>query len=246
MATDFAHREGLGRLLRYESSVTEKGKVTSLAEYVKRMPGDQKEIYYLLAPNREAAESSPYYEVFRSRGYEVLFVDDPWDEFVMEHLHEFDTKTLRAAEKADLDIVAPPAAGGALSDEDARALAGWFKEKLGDRVGAVRASKRLVSSPAVVVDADRMMTAGMRRIIKAVQKDRTAVPDAVQDLEINPRHPIIVRLGAMRRSDEGLAVTVAEQVLDNARVAAGLLDDPRAMLGRLNDLLERVLGAKDS
>jgi molecular chaperone HtpG len=176
----------------------------------------------------------------------VLFLDDPWDEFVMEHLHRFDGKTLSAAEKADLDIVAPPAAEGALSDAEAGALAGWFKEKLGDRVGAVRASKRLVNSPAVVVDADRMITAGMRRILKAVQKDKAAVPDAVQDLEINPRHAIIARLDAIRRTDEALAVIVAEQVLDNARVAAGLLEDPRAMLGRLNDLLERLLKAKES
>jgi TNF receptor-associated protein 1 len=246
VVTDFTHREGLGRLLRYESSVTDKGAMTSLADYVKRMPGDQTEIYYLLAPNREAAESSPYYEVFGARGCEVLFVDDPWDEFVMEHLRLFDGKTLRAAEKADLDIVAPPAAEGALSDAEAGALAGWFKEKLGDRVGAVRTSKRLVSSPALVTDADRLMTAGMRRILKAVQKDKAAVPNAVQDFEINPRHPILVRLDGMRRTDEALAVTVAEQLLDNARVAAGLLDDPRTMLGRLNDLLERVLRARDS
>jgi hypothetical protein len=124
---------------------------------------------------------------------------------------------------------------------DAAALAGWFKQKLGDRVGAVRASKRLVTSPAVVVDADRMITAGMRRVLKAMQKDKAAVPDATLDLEINPRHAVIVRLDAMRRTDEALAATVAEQVLDNARVAAGLLDDPRTMLGRLNTLLERVL-----
>jgi molecular chaperone HtpG len=243
VAIDFGHREPLGRLLRYESSVTEKGKLTSLADYVKRMPGDQKEIFYLLAPNREAAESSPYFEVFKSRGYEVLFLDDPWDEFVMDHLHQVDGKPLRAAEKADLDIVAPPAAEGALGETEAGALAAWFKEKLGDRVGAVRASRRLVTSPAVVVDADRMITAGMRRVLKAVQKDKAAVPDATLDLEINPRHAVIVRLEAMRRTDEALAATVAEQVLDNARVAAGLLDDPRTMLGRLNALLERVLTA---
>jgi HSP90 family molecular chaperone len=85
----------------------------------------------------------------------------------------------------------------------------------------------------------------MRRILRAVQKDKTAIPDAVQDLEINPRHPIIVRLDAMRLADEALAVTVAEQLLDNARVAAGLLNDPRTMLERLNGLLERVLKAKE-
>jgi TNF receptor-associated protein 1 len=241
VATDFGHREPLAKLLRYESSITEKGKLTSLAEYVKRMPSDQKEIYYLLAPNREAAESSPYFEVFQSRGFEVLFLQDPIDEFVMEHLHEFETKPVRAAEQAELDAVAPPFAANALSDFDAEALAGWLKDTLGDRVGKVRPSKRLVNSPAVVIDADRIMTTGMRRILKAVQKDKGGVPDAKQDLEINPRHPIVVGLQKTRATDQALAEKVAQQLLDNALVAAGLLEDPRAMLARLNELLERVL-----
>ncbi|HEY3381787.1 MAG TPA: molecular chaperone HtpG [Vicinamibacterales bacterium] len=241
VATDFVHREVLGRLLRFESSAQPKGTLTSLADYVKRMRGDQKDVYYLLAPSREAAESSPYFEVFQSRGYEVLFLQDPIDEFVMEHLHEFDRKPLRAAEKADLAVADPLVAGVGLSDFDAEALAGWLKETLADRVGAVRPSKRLVNSPAVVVDADRMMTSGMRRMLRAVQKDKDEVPDAKQDLEVNPRHPIIVGLQKMRGSDNVLAVKVAQQLLDNALVAAGLLDDPRAMLARLNELLERVL-----
>jgi TNF receptor-associated protein 1 len=241
VATDFAHRDALGKLLRYESSVLAKGTLTALAEYVKRMPSDQKEIFYLLAPSREAAESSPYFEVFQSRGFEVLFLQDPLDEFVMEHLHEFDGKALRAAEKSEIDAVAPPFAANALSDFDAEALAGWLKDTLADRVAAVRPSKRLVNSPAVVIDADRMMTTGMRRILKAMQKDKEALPDAKPDLEINPQHAIIVGLQKARASDQALAVKVAEQLLDNALVAAGLLEDPRAMLARLNELLERVL-----
>jgi molecular chaperone HtpG len=244
VATDFIHREALGTLLRYESSATEKGKLTSLADYVKRMPADQKEIFYLLAPNRESAESSPYYEVFQARSFEVLFLQDPWDEFVMEHLHEFDRKPLRAAEKAELELGTPPAVEGALSDDAAEALAKWLKEKLGDRVGAVRVSKRLVNSPAIVLESDRTLTSSMRRILKTVQKDADAKAEGKQDLELNPRHPIIVRLDAMRRTDEALATKVAEQVHDNARVAAGLLDDPRTMLKRLNELLEQVLTAK--
>ena len=243
VATDFTHRDALGKLLRYESSTTEKGKLTGLADYVKRMPSDQKEIFYLLAPNRETAEGSPYYEVFQSRGYEVLFLADPWDEFVMEHLHEFDGKQLRAAEKAELDITPPAAAEGSLTDAEAEALAKWLKEKLADRVGAVRVSKRLVNSPAVVVESDRTLTSSMRKILKAVQKDKEA-PEAKQDLELNPRHTVIVRLDKMRQTDEALATKVAEQVHDNARVAADLLDDPRAMLKRLNELLEQVLTAK--
>jgi molecular chaperone HtpG len=244
VASDYTHREALGRLLRYESSVTEKGKLTSLADYVKRMGSEQKEIFYLLAPNRETAESSPYYEVFQSRGWEVLFLQDPWDEFVMEHLHEFDKKPLRAAEKAELDINPPPSAEGTLSDADAAALAAWVKEKLGDRVGAVRVSKRLVNSPAVVLESDRHLTSSMKRILKSIQKDKDVLPDSKPDLELNPRHTVIVRLNQMRQTDEPLAAKVAEQVFDNARVAAGLLDDPRLMLKRLNELLEQVLTTK--
>jgi|WetSurMetagenome_2_1015567.scaffolds.fasta_scaffold78538_1 TNF receptor-associated protein 1 len=243
VATDFGHREALSRLLRYESSVLDKGTLTSLADYVNRMPSDQAEVYYLLAPSREAAESSPYFEAFKSRGFEVLFLQDPIDEFVMEHLHEFGGKPLRAAEQAEIDAVSPPFSANALSDFDAEALAGWLKDTLGDRVGKVRPSKRLVDSPAVVVDADRVMTTGMRRILKAVQKDQGGAADAKQDLEINPRHPIVVGLHKVKAADQALAEKVAQQLFDNALVAAGLLEDPRAMLARLNELLERVLQA---
>lgn len=240
VVTDFTHKEALGKLLRFESSTTEKGKLTSLADYVKRMPSEQKEIYCLLATNRAAAEASPYFEVFRDRKFEVLFLYDAWDEFVTDHLHTFEGKPLKLAEKAELNVNEPKK-DGALSEEAAKALAQWLKESLGDKVGEVRASQRLVDSPAVVVDSDKFMTANMRRIMKAMRKDGDADEPVKHDLEINPAHPIITRLEAVRQKDAGLAVSVAEQVLDNARVAAGLLEDPRTMLNRLNQLLEKVL-----
>ncbi|HEX4350500.1 MAG TPA: molecular chaperone HtpG [Verrucomicrobiae bacterium] len=243
VVTDFTHKEALGKLLRYESSTMDQGKLTSLADYVKRMPSDQKEIYCLLAANRGAAEASPYFEVFHERKWEVLFLYDAWDEFVMEHLHTFEGKTLRLAEKADLNLSAKK--DGALSEDAAKTLAQWLKETLGDKVNEVRVSHRLVESPAVVVDADKFMTSSMRRIMKAMkQEGQGAGPDlatAKHDFEINPAHPIMARLDAMRQKDAALAGSVAEQILDNARVAAGLLEDPRAMLTRLNTLLERVL-----
>jgi TNF receptor-associated protein 1 len=239
VVTDFTHKEALGKLLRFESSTTDAGKLTSLADYVKRMGSEQKEIYCLLAPNRAAAEASPYFEVFKERKFEVLFLFDPWDEFVMEHLHEFDGKPLKLAEKADLNLSTKK--DGALSEDAAKALATWLKETLGDKVGEVRVSQRLVESPAVVVDADKFMTASMRRIMKAMKQEGPGTNAAKHDFEINPAHPIISRLDAMRQQDAPLAASVAEQILDNARVAAGLLEDPRAMLTRLNQLLEKVL-----
>ncbi len=240
VVTDFTHKEALGKLLRFESSSLDKGKLTSLADYVKRMSADQKEIFCLLTPNRAAAESSPYFEVFRERKWEVLFLFDPWDEFVVEHLHTFDGKTLKLAEKADLNL-SETKKESALSEDAAKSLTQWLKESLGDKVGEVRVSQRLVESPAVVVDADKHMTASMRRMMKAMKQDAAIGAPMKADLEINPAHPIMARLGAMRQKDAALAASVAEQILDNARVAAGLLDDPRTMLHRLNQLLEKVL-----
>ena len=239
VANDWSHREALAKLLRCESSHTEKGKSTSLTDYVSRMPEDQKEIYYLIAPNREAAEASPYFEVFREKKYEVLFLFAPQDEFVMEHLREFDKKRLVAAEKADLKLDEPSAA--TLSEEEGRLLANFVKERLGDRVAEVRVSKRLVGSPAVVVDSDAHLTSSMRRVMKMMNREGGPTLDAKPDLELNPQNPMIAQLEKIRHTDAALAGEVAEQVFDNALVAAGLLDDPRAMLGRLNSLLEKLL-----
>ncbi|MFO1486976.1 MAG: molecular chaperone HtpG [Verrucomicrobiota bacterium] len=240
VVTDFTHKEALGKLLRFESSTLEKGKLTSLADYVKRMPADQKEIYCLLTLNRGAAEASPYFEVFKERKFEVLFLFDPWDEFVVDHLHAFDGKPLKLAEKAELDL-GETKKENAMPEEASKSLSQWLKETLGEKVGEVRVSKRLVDSPAVVVDADKFMTSNMRRIMKAMKKDGEPDEPVKHDLEINPAHPIMARLEAMRQKDGSLAASVAEQVLDNARVAAGLMEDPRLMLNRLNQLLEKVL-----
>jgi molecular chaperone HtpG len=239
VANDWQHRDALAKLLRAESSSTDAGKTTSFTDYVSRMPEEQKEIYYLTAPNREAALASPYYEVFREKKYEVLFLYAPQDEIVMEQLREFDKKKLVAAEKADLKL--DKETPGALSEEDARVLANFIKERLGDRVNEVHSSKRLVGSPAVVVDSDTHMTSSMRRMMKMMNREGEAMPESKPNLEINPDHAMMVRLNAIRQSDADLAGQVAEQIYDNALVAAGLLEDPRAMLGRLNGLLEKLL-----
>lgn len=237
--TDYDHREGLSKLLRFESSATPKDQTTSLTEYVKRMKEGQTEIYHLTAATREAAEASPYFEAFRELGYEVLFSFEPVDEFVFNHLNEFDGKPLKPAEKADLKLDAQT---GGLSEDDAKQLTEFVKATLGDRVGEVSSSKRLVGSPAVVVDADEMTTATMRRLMRAMKQDTT--PGAVKvNLELNPRHPVVIGLSGLRTSDAALAAKVAEQLFDSARLTAGLLDNPHTLLQRMNELLERVVAA---
>ena len=240
--SDWENQAALAKLIRYESSATEVGKKTSLADYVKRMPEGQKDIYYLLAKDRAAAEASPYFEVFRARKFEVLFVDDPIDEFVMDRLREFESKTIMAAEKAELDVE-DASKEGALTDDEATSLAGWLKLTLGETVHEVRSSKRLVDSPVVALDSDKYMTASMRRTLKAMGRDAMTGDEAAPDLEINPRHPVIVKLNQLRQNDAALAGLVAEQLNDQARLASGRLEDPRAMLQRMNALLSKVVGA---
>jgi molecular chaperone HtpG len=239
-ALDNTHKEQLTKLLRFESSLTEKGKPTSLADYVSRMTGDQKEIYYLVGPSRDAIESGPYLEGFKARNLEVLFCFEAVDEYVMNHVREFDGKKLTAADHADVKLSdLPQPSEGALGKDEVRALADWLKETLGERVSEVKASERLVDSPALALNADKFMSPHLRRMMKAMQKDGAEAPLRV-NLEINPRHAVIRRLNEIRSASPDKARLVAEQILDNALISAGLLDDANQMVKRLYKILESV------
>jgi TNF receptor-associated protein 1 len=239
-ALDFTHKEQLTKLLRFESSLTEKGKTTSLAEYVSRMPAEQKEIFYLIGPNREAIESGPYLEGFKARNFEVIFCYESVDEYVMNNVREFEGKTLTAADHADVKLPdLPQPTEGSLGEAELKSLTEWLKTTLGDRVAEVRASDRLVDSPAVALNADKFMSPHMRRMMKAMNKDGADTPIRV-NLEINPRHAVIKRLAGAQTSSPEKAGLVAEQILDNALIAAGLLENPTKMVARIYKLLESV------
>ncbi len=239
VTSDHEYREKIAPLLRYESSLTEDGKTTSLKDYLERMRDEQEAIYFLHAPKRSTIENGPYLEAFKARNLEVLYLFDPIDEFVMSHLGEFEGKKLLAADSADVKLEdAPAAEGETLSAEDASALSTWLKERYGDRVESVEASTRLTGSPAAALNADRFMTASMRRVLKSMNQETGAAPSV--KLEINPRHALIRRLSDLKGSDSDLAGTIADQLLENSLMAAGLVEDPRELAHRLNELLERL------
>ncbi|MEM9400434.1 MAG: molecular chaperone HtpG [Verrucomicrobiota bacterium] len=242
VATDFTHRDALAKLLRFESSANEAGKVTSLADYIGRMKEGQEEIYYVMSPSRASAENSPYFEVFKSKGYEVLFLTDPWDEFVMEHLREFEGKKLQSGEKAEVELEEKDLPKeGALNDDDSRMLTNWIKESLGDRVKEVIPSKRLVDSPAAIVSSEEGMTASMRQILKTMKQDDQIPAEEAPKMEVNPAHSIMVKLNQARESKPELAKQIIEQVYDSSMLAAGLMDDPRIMVKRMNELMAQAL-----
>jgi molecular chaperone HtpG len=238
-ALDFTHKDQLVKLLRFESSLTDKSKHTSLADYVSRMGADQKEIYYLTGANRTTVESGPYLEAFKARNLEVLFCYEPVDEYVMNNVRELDGKKLIAADHGDVKLTDLPQADGALSADDTKTLTTWIKESLGERVAEVKASDRLVDSPALAINADKFMTAHMRRMMKAMNKDGADMPQRV-NLEINPRSAVMKRLFETHTTAPEKAKLVAEQILDNALISAGMLEDATPMVARLYKLLESV------
>ncbi|MBC2605067.1 molecular chaperone HtpG [Pelagicoccus albus] len=238
VATDFTYRDDLAKLLYFESSVTEKGKTTSLADYVSRMKDEQKEIYYILGQNRESIESGPYLEGLKARGLEVLFLYEPIDEYVMSNLGQFEEKQLVSADQGDINLDdAPNPEGEALSDDDAKSLCEWLKETIGERVKEVKVSSRLVGSPVVALSPDAM-SSQMRRMMKQMGQNSPMPLEVL--FEINPRHDLIKNLNTQRASNEDLAKLIAQQTFDNALVAAGLLEDPKEMITRMYQILEQA------
>jgi len=241
IATDFTNRDQLAKLIRYESSHTEAGKLTSLTDYVSRMGQDQKEIYYLFGPSRDVIENSPQMEAFKANKLEVLYLLEPVDEFVMNNIGKFDDKDLVSADssEAKLDDIKKEKDKDGLKSAEAKDLCKWISDELGDRVKEVSISKRLVDSPVIALNADKIMTPSMRKIMKSIHKEIGQSENEI-NLEINPNHNLIKNLNTLKDSDKDLAKLVVEQLYDNALVAAGFIEDPRSMVNRVYELLERV------
>ncbi len=242
--TDFTHREALARLLRFESSALEPGSLVALADYAGRMKEGQTEIYYINGQSRPAIESGPYLDAFKKRGIEVIYTLEPIDDFVFSHLSEFEGKKLVSADRADLKLpedkeAASEEAANRLEAPVASSLAKWMKEVLGERVKEVGESKRLVDSPAIIVNPDGFMTASMERVMRA------SSPEGMKDfgpknLEINTGHQLIKDLAELRVKDEPLARLIVEQICDNALVQAGLMTEPRLMVERNYQIMARA------
>jgi molecular chaperone HtpG len=240
VAMDYANKDGLAKLLRFESSMTEDGKLSSFADYLTRAKDGQDKIYYLVGASRAQLETSPYVEAFKARGLEVVFFTDAVDEYVVETLGEFEGKKLVSISHAGVELDDSEAEGEALGAEQTEQLCGFLKDELGDKVTAVASGKRLVDSPVIALVPQDGMTPQMRRMMKAM--DENFKDEVKVELEINPRHPLVKKLAETRESNPELAKLVASQLLDNALIAAGLLDDARDTVKRMNALMEKAMG----
>jgi len=248
--SDYEYQKEIGKLLRFESSKSEPGKLISLSDYVLRMQPDQKEIYYINGPSRDAIEAGPYTEMFRKKDIEIIYTMEPIDDFVLNHLSEFEEKKLVSADRADLDLGADESkteekdeAVEKLDKEGVADLASWMQKVLDEHISEVVESKRLVDSPAMIVNPDSYMTSSMERVLAANRKEKNfpGMGGGKKKLEINPANPLIKRLAELRKQDEAFAEDIARQIHDNAMIQAGLVVDPLAMVERNYKILGRVV-----
>jgi TNF receptor-associated protein 1 len=239
VATDHANREALAKLLRFESSMTDPGSVCGFADYVSRMKEGQESIYYLVGAGRAQIESSPYLEAFKSRGIEVIYFTDAVDEYVVDALGSFDGKKLVSIRHGGVELEDQAAEGESLTPEQTTALCEFLKQELGDRVLSVQSGKRLVDSPVLALVPADGLSPQMRQMMKAV--DENFKDEIKVELEINPRHPLVRKLADAKDTDPEVAGLVARQLLDNALISAGLLEDARDTIQRMTTLMEKAM-----
>ena len=238
---DHENKSSLAALLRFSTTKSEgEDQTVSLADYIKRMPLNQKAIYYITADSPGAARSSPHLEIFEKNNVEVLLLSDPVDEWMVNGLGEYEDKPLKSVARGELDLDELKADVADSSEDkelDTSVLDGLLEkmaESLGDRVKTVRASRRLTDSPACLVADENDMGANLERILQSMGQ---AAPERKPIMEINPNHPLIKQLSP----EHAQLGDWAAVLFDQAALAEGApLPEPSAYVRRVNDLLTRA------
>ncbi len=238
---DFANKDRIAGLLRFASTHADTAEQTvSLKDYIGRMKEGQDKIYYVTAETFNAAKNSPHLEVFRKKGIEVLLLSDRVDEWVVGYLTEFEGKELVSVAKGGLDL-------GKLEDEaekqeqekeadEFKDLTGRIKGSLGERVTEVRITHRLTDSPACLVADEHDVSGNLARLLKAAGQK---APSSKPILEINPKHPVVLRLKYEEARFDDWAAVLFDQAL---LAEGGQLDDPASFVKRMNQLMLEMGG----
>ena len=236
LGEDFANRERLAKLLRFVSTTTDTPAV-ALADYKARMKDGQDAIYYITAETLAAAKNSPQLEIFRKKGIEVLLMADRVDEWALNYLNDFDGTPLQSVAKGGVDLGKLQDEGEKKAAEEAQTqfkpMLDRLKEALKDKAADVRATTRLVDSPACLVVPDGDMSTQLARMLKQAGQP---VPESKPILEVNAQHPLVQKLESTSDFDD-----LAHILFDQALLAeGGLPDDPAAYVRRVNQMIARV------
>ena len=241
VATDAAHQAQLAKLLRYRSSLADDDTpYISLQTYVDRMQSDQDKIYYLAGESKESIAQSPLLEAFRKRGLEVLYFDEPVDEWVVQGLQKFADKEFVGVDAAELDLEEDTVELEGVDEQKAETieLISFLKQKLAGRVEDVVESKRLTDSPCLLVASQGGLSRNMERLMKMTDQE---FKGSLRTLEINRQHPIIRNMAAVlkRDRDSEQLESWAHFLVDFVLLGEGTVEDPQ----RLSQSLQSIMGA---
>ena len=241
---DYENKEKVKDLVMYESMNTEAGKMISLQEYVDAMPESQKEIYYITGESRKAVENSSALELFREQGFDVLFMIDPIDEWLMPSMGQFAKFQFKSATKGDieLDEKAKKESEKVIS-KAAKAhkdLLATIQKELDAEIKEVRFTNRLTDSACCLVSDENAMSAHMERMFKAMKQE---VPVNKRILELNPKHPLVESMQNLFNADKGSPELqkYSHLLYDQALLTEGSpIPDPLAFAKNVADLMVKA------
>jgi molecular chaperone HtpG len=233
---DQGNQERLAKLLRFASTHSDTAEqTTALSDYIGRMKEGQDAIFYVTGETFNAAKNSPHLEIFRKKGVEVLLLSDRVDEWMLSFMPEFEGKKLTSVAKGGLDL-------GQLADEaekkeqestekEFKDLLEKMKAALSDKAKDVRVTFRLTDSPACLVADENELSGNLLRMLKAAGQE---APSTKPILEINPEHPLVLKL----KYDDAAFDEWANLLFDQALLAeGGHLSDPASFVKRMNKML---------
>merc|ERR1712050_556475 len=242
---DTANREKLAGFLRYHTSKSGEDMI-SLKEYVSRMKEDQKDIYFITGESKAAVSQSPFIENLKKKGYEVLYLIDPIDEYVIQQLKDFEEKKLRNCSKEGLDLENDEEAKKKLEEQKAafEGLCTLIKEVLGDKIEKCLVGTRMSESPCVLVTSEWGWSANMERIMKAQALRDSSMSSYMvskKTLEINPEHSIVVEL--KKRADADKSDRTVKDLIwllyETAMLTSGFnLDEPTGFGNRIHRMIK--------